>query len=117
MTQYTITKYDKKDYEDFKNNLTDMYAIELLGQISRKWLPDYYFTGEEHDFEAYCMNHALYRAMDALEKQIPMKVTDIHVDEYYCPTCGAENNCDQGIVGDKFCPVCGQAILQERIEI
>ena len=27
----------------------------------------------------------------AKEKQIPKKVTDIHVDEYYCPNCGAEN--------------------------
>ena len=116
MKQYTITKYDYEDYEDFKNNLTDEHAIELIGQISRGWLPDYDFTGEERDFEVYCLHRALYRAMDALEKQIPMKVTDIHVDEYYCPACGAENNCDQGIVEDKFCPVCGQAILQERSE-
>lgn len=31
-------------------------------------------------------------------------------DEYICPACGAENLCDQGIVQDKFCPNCGQAL-------
>lgn len=46
----------------------------------------------------------------ARAKQEPMKVTDIHVDEYYCPACRSENNCDQGQIGDKYCPECGQAI-------
>lgn len=53
-------------------------------------------------------------AVEALKKQIPMEITDVHVDEYYCPACGSENNCDQGIVGDKFCPECGQAIYQQN---
>ena len=44
------------------------------------------------------------------EKRKPIKVKEIHVDEYFCPSCGAENNCNQGIVEDKFCPECGQAI-------
>lgn len=51
---------------------------------------------------------------EAVEKQRPMKATDIHVDEYFCPACGAENCCDQGIVIDRYCPNCGQAILQEN---
>ena len=50
--------------------------------------------------------------LNALQKQIPREVIDVHVDEYYCPACGSENNCDQGFVNDKFCPVCGQAIYQ-----
>lgn len=49
----------------------------------------------------------------AMEKRQAMKVTDIHVDEYYCPVCGAENCCDQGMVGDKYCPECGQALIHE----
>lgn len=53
---------------------------------------------------------ALKIAYAALDKRLPMEVTDIHVDEYYCPACGAENNCDNRIVGDKYCPECGQAI-------
>ena len=55
---------------------------------------------------------AVKKSMEALEKQIPMEVTDIHVDEYYCPSCGAENNCDQKKVADNYCPVCGQRIYQ-----
>lgn len=51
---------------------------------------------------------------EAVEKQRPMKVKEIHVDEYYCPACGSENCCDQGIVGDRYCPYCGQAIHQSE---
>lgn len=47
------------------------------------------------------------------EREVAMKIKEIHIDEYYCPACGAENNCDQGIVGDKFCPVCGQRLKWE----
>lgn len=49
-------------------------------------------------------------AIDALEKQIPKKITEIHCDEYYCPACGAENNCDEYVVNDQYCPVCGHAL-------
>lgn len=48
---------------------------------------------------------------EAVEKQKPMKVKEIHVDEYYCPACGAENMADQGIVEDRYCPYCGKRIL------
>ncbi|MBQ6856396.1 MAG: hypothetical protein IJO13_04755 [Lachnospiraceae bacterium] len=48
--------------------------------------------------------------LNALTKRIPMKVREVHLDEYYCPACGSENNCNDGIVGDKFCPECGQAL-------
>ena len=51
--------------------------------------------------------------LNALQKQIPMEITDIHVDEYYCPACGAENGCNDGTVEDKFCPECGQALCQQ----
>lgn len=46
----------------------------------------------------------------ALLKQIPREIEEIHCDEYYCPACGAENNCDQYIVYDLYCPHCGQRI-------
>ena len=55
------------------------------------------------------------RVKEALEKQIPMKVKDIHVDEYFCPACGTQNNCgDICLIGDSYCPVCGQALYQEN---
>ena len=50
----------------------------------------------------------LNECIKALEKQIPKKVKEIHVDEYYCPSCGSENNCNDRIVGHKYCPNCGQ---------
>ena len=59
----------------------------------------------------------LTQAANAIEKlsrrEMPMKITEIHVDEYYCPACGAENNCDESYVQDTYCPVCGQRLLTE----
>lgn len=48
------------------------------------------------------------------ERDTAMEINEIHVDEYYCPACGAANNCDQGIVEDNFCPRCGQRIKWEE---
>ena len=60
------------------------------------------------------------QAADAIEKmshrETPMKITEIHVDEYYCPACGAENNCDQGYVQDAYCPACGQRFFTRAAE-
>ena len=44
------------------------------------------------------------------ERDTAMEINEIHVDEYYCPACGAENNCDQGVVEDNFCPMCGRKL-------
>lgn len=58
-----------------------------------------------------CIESCQWKAvLDALKKQISMRVTDIRIDEYYCPCCGAENNCDQGLVEDQYCPCCGQKL-------
>lgn len=32
--------------------------------------------------------------MELKERDTAMEINEIHVDEYYCPVCGAENNCD-----------------------
>lgn len=57
---------------------------------------------------------ALENAYAALRRQEPMEVIDIKVDEYTCPNCGEENVCGDGpgMVGDYYCPVCGQRIYQ-----
>lgn len=48
---------------------------------------------------------------EAMEKQKGMQANEIHVDEYFCPACGSENNNgDFGVPGDHYCPICGQAI-------
>ena len=54
---------------------------------------------------------ALNMAVFALEKQVPMTVTDVHVDVYFCPNCGSENAKDYGSnIGDCYCPNCGQKL-------
>lgn len=53
---------------------------------------------------------------EAVEKQKPIIVNEVHVDEYFCPACLSENNCDYGKVHDKYCPMCGHAIYQEESE-
>ena len=59
---------------------------------------------------AYYITDALATAVEALEKQIPKKVTEIHCDEYVCPNCGFENLCDQYVVDHIYCPTCGQRL-------
>ena len=49
-------------------------------------------------------------AIDCISKRIPKKIKEIHVDEYYCPACGSENCCNDGIVTDEYCPQCGQKL-------
>ena len=48
------------------------------------------------------------------ERDAAMEINEIHVDEYYCPACGAENNCDQGVVEDNFCPRCGRRLKRRE---
>ena len=52
--------------------------------------------------------------MELKERDTAMEINEIHVDEYYCPACGAENNCNQGVVEDNFCPRCGQRLKWEE---
>lgn len=58
--------------------------------------------------------HIFVRMAQLEDLAEPKMVTDVHVDEYYCPACGSENNCDQKKVEDKYCPNCGQALEQEE---
>lgn len=52
--------------------------------------------------------------MELKERNTAMEINEIHVDEYYCTACGAENNCDQGVVEDNFCPRCGQRLKRRE---
>lgn len=69
MRKYTVTEYEDKDYEDFKNNLTNGQAIDILKCISNGWLPYYNFSGTESDFDNYCLHQAIYRAIEALQER------------------------------------------------
>lgn len=52
--------------------------------------------------------------MELKERDEAMEINEIHVDEYYCPACGTENNCDQGVVEDNFCPRCGRRLKRRE---
>ena len=46
-------------------------------------------------------------------KERTYKVTDIHVDEYYCPACGAEIPHSHEDKGDNYCRECGARLEWE----
>jgi hypothetical protein len=53
---------------------------------------------------------AFDEAVKALEMQIPKKILK-HGNEYLCPVCGADINCDAYIFYHaKFCEECGQKL-------
>ena len=68
MRQYIVTEYEQEDYDDFKRNLTNEQAIQLLERISRGYLPDYNFPGTENDFDNYCLHKAIDKAIESLER-------------------------------------------------
>ena len=83
------------------------------GNHDRMFLDTYYWLKMLSEYREI---GTVEECREAVEKQKPMKVNEVHVDEYYCPACGSENCCDQGKVYDKYCPVCGRAIYQEESE-
>ena len=67
------------------------------------------------ELNSFPVEDATYAAaqmgVKALKKQIPMKVCEIHVDEYICPNCLEENGCNDAEVSDEYCPKCGQRLI------
>lgn len=49
--------------------------------------------------------------INAICKTDGMMIKEIHCDEYFCPNCGSENNCDEYYIGDRYCPQCGQKLI------
>lgn len=68
MRTYTVTEYEKKDYDEVRNKMTNDEAVNLIKRIERGWIPDYGFNGTEDDFDNYKLHVALYKAMDALSQ-------------------------------------------------
>lgn len=66
MRTYTVTEYEKEDYENLRENITNDEVLEMLEEIERGWIPDYNFDNTERDFENYKLHLALYKAMDAI---------------------------------------------------
>jgi rubrerythrin len=90
-----IEKYKKKiskreeDIKDFKES----HNPELI-----------------HAIPIYERENAEYKVViDALEKQIPIKVAIDDDTEFTCPTCGKITE-DYDVTSLKFCPECGQKL-------
>lgn len=97
--------------------LGDKLIIHTLEGDHRADIGDYIIRGVRGEFYP-CKKDIFEETYEPADEELsrretPMKITEIHVDEYYCPACGAENNCDQGCVQDAYCPACGQRLLQE----
>lgn len=90
------------------------YGVCFEDGECQEWLGE--AAGLIAELQRYRQIGTVEECREARKKQEPMEVTDIHVDEYYCPACGTENCCDQGIVGDKYCPFCGQALKQRGVK-
>lgn len=61
------------------------------------------------------ITEALQAGADALSKQIPMVVSDIHVDEFTCPRCGAEISTRDDYTVDEYCRECGQRLASRPV--
>ena len=78
------------------------------GNHDRMFLDTYYWLKM---LSEYIEIGTVEECREAMGKQKGMQVNEIHVDEYFCPACGSENNNgDFGVPGDHYCPICGQAI-------
>lgn len=47
---------------------------------------------------------------ELVDKATPMRVTDIHVDEFYCPKCSSEISHNHDCQLPNFCKECGQRL-------
>lgn len=71
MKTYTITEYEKKDYEQQEAEIDVMEFGELaewIRHIARGWLPDYNFTGSEEDFDSHKKQMIMRRVANVLEE-------------------------------------------------
>lgn len=66
MRTYTVTEYDRQDYDDFENNITIDQVIAILDDIDNDWIGDYDYTGEERDFQLFQLHVALREAIKLL---------------------------------------------------
>lgn len=113
---YPLADFDIKA-EGTSLTMISKMAIEFADLQDRKLVEAIRAQAAKEDVtDLYVLDDKAILA--AVQKAVPMEIPsrNIHVDEYYCPACGAENNCDQGKVQDDYCPRCGQRIFQKKKE-
>lgn len=98
----------KKIMEMFLHKQCDIYRTLFAYTDIEIWEAVKMSADALEEVEQYRALGTVEELKEAREKQIPMKIKEIHVDEYYCPACGAELNCNDSKVEDKYCRECGQ---------
>lgn len=68
MYTYQVTEYEKKDYEDFKKNLTPEKCIELLKEINVYNIPECRHNGTCTDFHRFTLHCVMGIAIDMINK-------------------------------------------------
>ena len=71
MRTYTVTEYDREDYDAQSKEIFEMANDELaqeIRDIARGWLPDYNFTGKENDFENHRRQIIMSRVAEILDE-------------------------------------------------
>ena len=117
MLSYKFERGRKPRYSDEEIDEAFNVAITDLKEIQQYRLIKDVTIGEIAEvLKEFSKIGTVEECREAVEKQKGMQVNEIHVDEYFCPACGSENNCDYGKVHDKYCPICGHAIYQEESE-
>ena len=70
MKQYTVTEYEKEDFDKLKAEMSNERAAELLARLPRGWFPynhpDWSEKITTSDYENYEMCCAIWKAIDAL---------------------------------------------------
>lgn len=67
MRTYTVTEYERTDYDEYENSITIKDVIESLRHIKRGYVGDYNYTGDEDDFERFKLHMAMIKAIELLE--------------------------------------------------
>lgn len=87
-----------------------MKGVECINALSAEF-PEHYGVENVKAIEMAIKALESMPEYEKLKERDRVKVVkEVHLDEYYCPACGAENGCCDGKVEDNFCPRCGQRI-------
>lgn len=68
MRTYTVTEYDREDYDAVRENMTNEEVVDLLYHIKRGYLSNYNCDGSEDDFFDFKLHIAIEKAIAALKE-------------------------------------------------
>lgn len=69
MRTYTVTEYEKSDYDEYEENITIEQIINSLEYAKRGYIGDYNYTGEEDDFELFKIHMAMSKAIELIRER------------------------------------------------